>query len=1054
MLRPDLTRDHILIPIMHKKQLDILQVNICGLSTRSIMALDQYLNERNADVVCLSETKGDPPQGQFANYKYLARSQIDSTSRQGGVAILVKHSIMVNRISSIERDDVDVVVAVVVVGGTRLMLCSVYSPPSQGRKLRQVLDILEKSNSMLQEYGCLGIVIIGDINARHSRWGDRICNTAGLAVSEFMSKHSLMPLTFINENTYVCTEGGSLIDIVVVSAGLGHLFTNQYLDHDVELFTGAPSRGHLPVWTTVALGYNDKEKPKQINDFKRTDWDRYCALLEQESSSLLDNNTLDAESLWSGVRDILLRAKRETTPLKGVSTHSKPYWTPSLSILSKAVRTARRAFKYRSTFRNREQLDQAKERFSEALNEAKNTFLTEQAHALDSDQNFWKTFRRAFYPRISKGVGDIRVDNTTVLVSNEDKARALYEEIFLGQHLDSATFDSSWKDEVEACLSSTSSDGTYIPEDDLNIPITLDEINSAVEKTKASHKSADNDGIHPMMLKRAGPLFRILLVRLFNNVLNGGKWMWPTADVIFLRKPGKDWSSLGGYRPISITSYVGKLLERVLEHRLRVRAEGAGLLPDSQHGFRAGRSTASYLFKLIGHVDHHVRSKYQVAGVFVDMQKAFDSVWHNGLLFKLKSFGINNNILRLISSFLNRQVKLHVNSHVSEALKCQVGLPQGSVLSPLLFAMFIGDMLAGSNGIALQFADDSTLLSWSKSDADLQLKCQHNCDLLSNWLLKWRMKANCGKTETVCFKGNLDPLRLSGDLICQTKQSKVLGLIVDESLSFKDQKAHANATLTTKWNMLLPFLNNGLSAQTARTILTMVILPKAFYNSHIWDTKDTLSVYSQLKSLLRAPFYPPSEMLHNLSGVPPIRIQHMTGRLGLARQLLTMNDCTLWSCERSILVANTQSLIRKVMQRRVLCQQEVARSDISRSKVGAFVDREWERQWGKFRTYHNGTGLINLMDYPAQELNLRLAPRLLSSLCAVMTGHTRLQCHLYTLGLTFTPTCVCLGGDETVWHHIFECTLHGRARGMTRPRVDDLQLQSIIAFLEASGCEA
>ena len=1036
---------------MARKNINILQVNICGLSVRSTLALDCYINDRDADLVCLSETKGEPPFGHFRNYQYLASSPNTRNDRRGGVAILAKDNIRVSRIAPLERDNVDVVFASLAVGGTRLLVCSVYSPPCQSSQLCKVLEVIENANSLLNTYCCAGLVIIGDLNARHSRWGDKICNPAGLTVSDFLDKHSLMALSFIKENTFVCAEGGSVIDLVMISYGLSNLFVNQYLDTEIELFTGAPNRGHLPVWTTIALGHRPDECMRQVPDFGKTKWDKFSARLERDCEGLLRGAALSAETLWVQIKESMLHAKAESTPLKRRSSHSKPYWTPELSTLSLDVRTARRAFKYRSTFLNRERLDLAKEVFSYELNEAKKSFLSEQARALDSDTNFWKTFRRTFYPRTNNSMGDLRVDCNTVLVSDDNKANALYEEIFLGKHLERAVFDSSWKDKVDTDLHNHWSGATYMPEDDLNIPITLDEIYRAITKTKAANKSADNDGIHPLMLTQSGPSFRRILVCLFNQVLISGKWMWPTADVIFIRKVGKDASSLGGYRPISITSYVGKLLERVLERRIRVKAENDGLIPESQHGFRAGRSTGSYLFKLIGSIDHHVRLKHNVAGVFVDMQKAFDSVWHSGLLFKLKSLGINNLMLKLIGSFLDREVRLHVNNYVSEPKSCRVGLPQGSVLSPLLFALFIDDMLAGCKGLALQFADDSTLLSWSTTESELQLICQHDCDAISKWLAKWRMKANCAKSQLVCFRGNLDPLTLSGDTINPTNSSEVLGMVIDSHLSFKDQKAKADRILCTKWNMVLPFLYSGLSAQTARSILTKVILPKAFYNAHIWDTKDTLTVYKQLKSLLRAPFFPPIEMLNNLSGVLPMKLQHMANRLGLARQLVGINDDTLWSCDRSFLVTNTVHLIRKIKQMRLITREEVYKSDLTKSKIKSHINREWERQWTKFRLYHNGTGLIDIMDYPVKPLDLRLTPKLLGSICAAMTGHTRLQCHLYRIGMTFTPLCICLGGDESVFHHVFECALYKQSRLTTKPTTNNID--SIVEYLRDTGCK-
>ena len=271
------------------------------------------------------------------------------------------------------------------------------------------------------------------------------------------------------------------------------------------------------------------------------------------------------------------------------------------------------------------------------------------------------------------------------------------------------------------------------------------------------------------MIKHCGPQFKVLL-KLFNAVLDYQIWHWATSNVILLRKQGKDRYDLASsYRPITLSSYVGKLLEKIIEARLRLFCTNKGLIPSSQHGFRQGLSTATYICKLLQTVQHNVKSGLKVAALVLDLQKAFDTVWTEGLLAKLIKVGITGRILRLLEAFLkSRYVKLKVNNYTSNELHCNVGVPQGSVLSPLLFALYINDLLSDVIGEGLQYADDTTVIVSANTNAALEIACQHNCDKIESWLKKWRLMANSSKSELLLFNGHCAAPTIFGGVIATT----------------------------------------------------------------------------------------------------------------------------------------------------------------------------------------------------------------------------------------------------------------------------------------------
>ena len=195
----------------------------------------------------------------------------------------------------------------------------------------------------------------------------------------------------------------------------------------------------------------------------------------------------------------------------------------------------------------------------------------------------------------------------------------------------------------------------------LNDPILADEIYTAIKQTPASGKCQDADGIHPSMLHHCSDSLVILLHLLFNLVLDTGSWPWSKSNtVIFIKKTGKSsYASTDSFRPITISSYIGKLLERILEARLRLYVESSNIITGSQHGFRRHRSTSSYLLEMLCGIQHQICDRQKVAGLFLDLKKAFDSVWHRSLLYRLNNLKINGRILRVIHSFLSqRKIKL------------------------------------------------------------------------------------------------------------------------------------------------------------------------------------------------------------------------------------------------------------------------------------------------------------------------------------------------------------------------------------------------------------
>ena len=169
-----------------------------------------------------------------------------------------------------------------------------------------------------------------------------------------------------------------------------------------------------------------------------------------------------------------------------------------------------------------------------------------------------------------------------------------------------------------------------------NAPFTMLEVKKALSAVKTAAKSFDNCDFHPTMWKYMGILSIQFLLNLFNLCLAQGVWPWENSEVIFMRKTGKpSYEKPGAYRPISITSYVSKLLEKLICFRLQNHFSSIKLLDENQEGFTKQRNTICYLNRLDMLIQYGKHNRKTVLGLFLDFEKAFDSVWLKGLVVKL-----------------------------------------------------------------------------------------------------------------------------------------------------------------------------------------------------------------------------------------------------------------------------------------------------------------------------------------------------------------------------------------------------------------------------------
>ena len=326
-------------------------------------------------------------------------------------------------------------------------------------------------------------------------------------------------------------------------------------------------------------------------------------------------------------------------------------------------------------------------------------------------------------------------------------------------------------------------------------PFSLTELSTAISNFSSSTASGPDQIAYPL-LKHVPEPAQLLLLSLFNRSWHSHTFpsCWKPTTIIPIHKPGKPTSSPSFFRPISLTSCISKLFERLIISRLTFHLESNHLLSTFQAGFRPGRSPLDQILSQ-SIWDGFQKKKPPDRTIFasVDFSKAFDLVWHCALFHKLLSLKLPPCFVLWVRSFLSdRRAKVQVGGSHSRSFRIRRGVPQGSVLGRVLFILFVDDittdLLRGAH--ASLYADD--LAIWSSSPDPLKASSvvQSSLALLETWSSLWRLPLNPKKCESSFFstdphQATFEPrLNLLGFPLLFNPTPKFLGVTFDQTLSF------------------------------------------------------------------------------------------------------------------------------------------------------------------------------------------------------------------------------------------------------------------------------
>ena len=723
-----------------------------------------------------------------------------------------------------------------------ITIINIYNPRDTANTIRTWTDA-ETAIARAQTEG--DVLLLGDFNAHHRTWGGQE------AADEPQSNHLLCEtrrrgldlLTPRGIATFKRANCQTVIDLTFVSRAL----------RDRVMFCSpvdqwAITADHLPIQIHLQTGINpqsirrkyavDKiDKSKFIQHVKQSEW-------------------ATAQHPITALHDAIQSGLTYYCPTTKPSPYSNPRWSPRATELLAGARQARRRYlatneqQHRTAYRSfqnelqREMKRQSRADWRRFVHESVNM------KAGQHNQGLWKLSKwsrqRAGKPPADTHLPGLRrQEQDRHTDKNDEKATILAEKFF--------------PPTPEADLSDIADDAQL--KRTLEIASTITPAQLATVVNRLPNKRAPGpDRIPNEILKILIPEILDQLAQVLSSLLASGTLpdSFRVSTTVVLRKERKpDYSLPSSYRPIALENTLAKLIEKILADRIADAAETHNILPWNQTGGRKKRSTLSALELLTSSIQTawKARPGCVVSMLALDLGGAFDNVSHERLLHIIRTEGYPQWITQCVQSFLsNRKTKILFSGYESNWFHTQAGIPQGSPLSPILFLLFISELLAtfqrpNGDTLALGFVDDTNLYTWGNSASENCKRLEAAHDRCVAWAKRHGARFAPDKYKLIHFRrrqprndtGDLaSTVRIEGSHVKAETSLRVLGVQVDPKLQWHDhiKKAREKGNSAFKALSRITASTWGPSTRRARLVYSAVVRPTALYGAQVWAIKD------------------------------------------------------------------------------------------------------------------------------------------------------------------------------------------------------------------------
>jgi len=786
--------------------------------------LEHFLHERNISICCIQETHLQADRTfKVRGYQCFRNDRVGGR-KKGGVMTLVRNNINAC-VEKSHMEDSEFQILKIRAKTTSLTLVNFYCPNDKSL----TLDPIQVSDD------CPNLLVVGDFNSHSQSWGYEHMDRRGEEVESWQDENKLIlinrptdPPTFYSR----CWQTTSSPDLAFCSEEIGRNTTREVMDQ-------LGGSDHRPVLLTLGIDTTTEDCRPRWN-YKKANW----WLFKHRSSELCKDITVQGRNINSVVRDFnasILKAAGECIP-RGARKNYKPYWSKELELKEQELSRARKEAEDNPSLENNNRLQKTKAQLHRSTLQAKRTSWREKTKSLNFEKDSTKLWKltKQLNDESSRAYHKITLTENDRILTQKQAANRLADTYAKASDIHIKPDQQKYaRGEQRKRMTTKAADAA------MEQPPTCQELKGALKKLKL-RKSPGPDGISNEMLRNMGVAAINKLLEIFKLSWEQGALpqIWKEATMMPIHKKGKDPKEPSSYRPISLTSCVVKTLERIVNDRLKWYLESKHLLAPEQARFRQCRSTEDQATLLSQEVEDAFQEQKLVMTTWIDLQKAFDTVWTDGLLVKLLNARITSKMYNWIKSFLhNRRARVMVEQVPSKKVLLRHGVPQGGVISPTLFLIFINDLVdVLPKGVkAALYADD--LVLWCKEEypTTARHRMQQAANKLKEWTDKWCISINKEKSSTTLFtlstKHKAGTIFLGDTPLKEDNEATYLGVTFDRRMTWKPHIAQAEGKARRKLAILRKLAGTtwGANERILKSIYQGTVRPHLEYGSTAWS---------------------------------------------------------------------------------------------------------------------------------------------------------------------------------------------------------------------------
>lgn len=839
--------------------LNIVYWNAAGIANK-MTELESFMLRHNVDIMMITETRIGPTSNiNIDGYvNYLVPSP--ESNRKGGVAIYIRGNLRHSALEPISIPCVQCAPLIIYPSlNSRypLVITPIYCPPllqwtsMHFNRLFNKLDSLSPGAKLL---------ICGDWNAKHTWWGNVQSCTRGRSLLDVIHSHTKYNILATGGAThfpYARRNRPSAIDFAVY-AGISNeaLSTHSTIDLDSD---------HLPIHVQLShsniipISHNAPllTKNTDIREFKRQLESTIHLHTELISGADID----DAISILN--RNIYQAIAASTPPLRPIRVNqqgNRYHLSDNTLRLLNLKRRYKRELLIQHSATTRQLYKKTQNQLKKSLKKDKASLVNSLLEQVDTHdryrlQKLWQITNKVKrqpepnWPlKIQHNVNSPPYWTKTC----RDKAEAFadhleqrFSPILSNTDTDRANILRKLEQDLTNKRQIHNSEDAHIPR-----PVTAPEIQQIIDSLPPK-KSSGWDNINNKILKILPNSAITYLCLIYNAILTHGHFprVWKLATISMILKPSKSANEVSSYRPISLLCSFSKLFEKLLMDRLFEIDDFCLAIPNHQFGFRKEHGTEQQLFRVTQFILKSFESRKFCSAVYIDISEAFDRVWHEGLLSKLVKL-LPYSLYLVLQSYLRDRTFLvkGLNNIKSRTCNINAGVPQGSVLGPLLYTVYTSDMPLPSTHpsctlLLSTFADDTVIMATSEILQFAIRANQNYLRTLEKWAKLWCTKINASKTAHVVYSTRrLDTaqrsmtLHLNGSTIVNNNRHKYLGLHLDAKLNFIFHIAQLRGRLIGLAEKLKWLLgrHSKLTRKCKALVYKQLIAPVWHYAFPIW----------------------------------------------------------------------------------------------------------------------------------------------------------------------------------------------------------------------------